>query len=221
MSRRSSFICFVCATLVALAPGALPAPALAQGRAIPRPPAGEAWSGRAGFDNGYREGLSSGLRDGRTGRAFYFRGDRVYQRADAGYRGYGNRNEYRAAFKQGFESGYRSGYERGRQARYGRGGSIYDPRGGYPDPRYGGYPGGYSRDLAWDRGYRDGYERGQNATRGNNRYDPVRERDYRDGDNGYDRRYGSKDAYKQLYREGFRAGYDRGYREGPYVSRRW
>ncbi len=42
--------------------------------------------------------------------------------------------------------------------------------------------------------------------------DPVRHGDYKDGDNGYQRSYGSKDAYKNNYRSGFRQGYEDGYR---------
>jgi hypothetical protein len=46
------------------------------------------------------------------------------------------------------------------------------------------------------------------------RYDPVRHRDYRDGQRGYVSTYGSKDAYKTNFRTGFRQGYEDGYREG-------
>ena len=49
--------------------------------------------------------------------------------------------------------------------------------------------------------------------RDGDRYDPVRAKDYRDGDNGYDRRFGTRDQWKIAYRDGFKAGYERGYRE--------
>ena len=37
--------------------------------------------------------------------------------------------------------------------------------------------------------------------------DPVRYKEYRNADNGYNSRYGSKDQYKLAYRDGFEAGY--------------
>ena len=49
--------------------------------------------------------------------------------------------------------------------------------------------------------------------RDGDRFDPVRAKDYRDGDNGYDRRYGTRDQWKVAYRDGSKAGYERGYRE--------
>jgi hypothetical protein len=83
---------------------------------------------------------------------------------------------------------------------------VYAP---YGDYRRGGY-----RDFAFDNGFRDGYREGLDAARDRDRYDPVREKRYRQGDRGYDRDYGPRGQYKQSYREGFRTGYDQGYREG-------
>ena len=50
--------------------------------------------------------------------------------------------------------------------------------------------------------------------------DPVRHGDYKDGDNGYNRSYGTKDAYKNNYRSGFRQGYEAGYRDTRGLARR-
>jgi hypothetical protein len=73
---------------------------------------------------------------------------------------------------------------------------------------------GPSQEPAAARGYADGYKRGVDDGRDRDRYDPVRHGDYREGDEGYYREYGSKDAYKNNYRAGFRQGYEDGYREG-------
>src|SRR5262245_20199335 len=107
------------------------APATANAQARQRYPSDYGQSSRAGYDNGYREGLVSGERDGRAGRTFDYQRDRVYQRADSGYLGYGNRGDYQSSFRQGYAQGYRIGYER-----TGR----YESRG---SNRYPGYPGGY------------------------------------------------------------------------------
>ena len=70
------------------------------------------------------------------------------------------------------------------------------------------------REPAAARGYADGYEEGVRDGRGDDRYDPVGSRDYRNADEGYYRDYGSRDAYRNNYRTGFRQGYDEGYRDG-------
>jgi len=78
-----------------------------------------------------------------------------------------------------------------------------------PQDRRGAY-----QEPAFARGYDDGYMRGVDDSRDRDRYDPVGHRDYRSGEQGYSRDYGSRDAYRNNYRAGFRQGYDEGYREG-------
>ena len=73
---------------------------------------------------------------------------------------------------------------------------------------------GSVRESAFARGYDDGHRQGLRDGREGTRYDPVRHREYRDGDQGYGNEYGSRDAYRNNYRAGFRQGYDDGYREG-------
>ena len=63
-------------------------------------------------------------------------------------------------------------------------------------------------------GYERGFEKGVEDGRDGDRYDPVRHRNYRDGDEGYSDTYGSRDAYRNNYRAGFRQGYEEGYRQG-------
>jgi len=74
-------------------------------------------------------------------------------------------------------------------------------------------------NVGFDRGFRDGYEKGREDARDRDSYDPVRHRWYRNGDRGYDRRFGPKDAYRFTYREGFEAGYEQAYREYGYPIR--
>ena len=175
-------------------------------RAVPRAQAGAAVNGQraaqAQFDNGYRDGLREGETDARRGERFNFTDERAWQRTRD------NR-----PFRDGFERGYGEGYRRGGYV--GRGGYGGRHDGGYRgNGCYGGY-GAYS-NPATAAGFDDGYEEGLDDARDNDRYDPIRSKDYRDGDNGYDRRFGTKDQWKIAYREGFKLGYEQGYREGRY-----
>jgi hypothetical protein len=157
----------------------------------------------AAFDRGYREGVQIGEDDARRGREFQVERDRIYRDGDRGYDSrYGNREIYRNDFRRGFTSGYRAGYNdvRGVWTQGGRGNRGPGRSRGYQEPAYA-------------RGYSDGWERGLEDARERHRYEPTREGDYRDADNGYSRSYGSKDAYKTNYRSGFRQGYEEGYRD--------
>lgn len=89
----------------------------------------------------------------------------------------------------------------------------------YPNDRtYGNtYPNSNGRygvnSVPYDNGYRDGLEKGREDARDRDSYDPVRHSWYRNGNRGYNSRYGTKDSYKLTYRDGFEAGYEQGYRE--------
>jgi hypothetical protein len=94
-------------------------------------------------------------------------------------------------------------------------GAVYAQGRGYPYPSS---RGGVYRnvDVAYDRGLQDGYERGRDAARDGERFDPRRERWYRNADRGYNRRYGSERQYREAYRDAFVRGYEQGYREARY-----
>jgi hypothetical protein len=174
------------------------------GLLIPTFASAQSWSN--GYERGYREGIQQGEEDGRDGRSVDVERNSVYRDADRGYQSrYGNRDAYRNEFRRGFTSGYREGYDRYRinVNAQGRRDNRRDPRvlRGYQDP-------------AFARGYSDGWDQGAEDRRDRDRYDPVRHGNYRDGDDGYSRSYGSKDAYKNNYRAGFRQGYEEGYRNG-------
>jgi hypothetical protein len=173
---------------------------------------------RRAYDNGYRDGIRAGEKDGRNGRTFSYNRHDDWRDADDGYhRDYGDRDFYRRSFRSGFENGYSEGYNRYASS-YGR-----YPGGRYPGNTYPTYPNYPSRDGGYAiprgglspasaNGYRDGLEAGRNDARDRNRFDPVRSKRYREGDHDYDNRYGSRDAYKQEYRAAFQQGYEDGYR---------
>jgi hypothetical protein len=150
------------------------------------------------YTRGYEEGRSAGENDARHNRRFDYSRHGDYRDADAGYRGYGDRNAYRTLFRQGFVAGYNDSYRR--YARSDRGGPSVYPTGRFVSP-------------AAQSGYRDGYDQGRDDARDGDRYDPIRSTRYRAGDRGYDNRYGSRESYKRDYRAAFEQGYERGYRD--------
>lgn len=168
---------------------------------------------RRAYQNGFEDGMRSGQRDARDRRDFSYGRDGEYRSADRGYsRAWGDRDDYRRTFRQGYEAGYTEGFNRVARA-FGGG-----PRGTYPAypnqypaaPRVGN---GVYRSPAHEVGYRDGYEAGRNDVRDRERFDPLRSKRYRSGDREYDNRYGSREDYKREYRAAFQQGYDQGYRE--------
>jgi len=191
-------------------------------------------SRRAAYDNGYREGLTEGERDGRRNQAHPYQDIRTWQRADKGYnRSYGDVERYRQQFRVGFSEGYQAGYGRYGGAGYGRAvprQDTYGYPGGYgtsypdrrtTDPYYGGQvPYGNSRygySAAYPNGLNDGIEKGREDARKHRSFDPLRHDWYRDGTRHYKSEYGPKQQYANVYRDAFREGYNRGYRELGYV----
>lgn len=75
-------------------------------------------------------------------------------------------------------------------------------------------------DLAFRNGQEDGYKEGLHDAEKGDRFDPVREKRYRSGDHGYNKRYGSKELYRDRYRDGYRRGYEEGYQDGRRFDRR-
>ena len=69
---------------------------------------------------------------------------------------------------------------------------------------------GTQRDAyraGFDRGYHDGLDRGKNDGQDRRTYDVWRHGRYRDGDHGFERRFGPRPAYVAGYRRGFERGY--------------
>ena len=188
--------------------GVFAVPALAQPPQFPPGPRadrdGRGAPGREAYDRGFREGQRNGERDARANRPFDYERDDVYRSATRGSnrRIVDSRNEVRE-FQQGFAAGYRIGYQNVRQGGWNNR-ARNDGRGrGYDEP-------------AFARGYSDGYQQGTDDGRDRDRYDAVGHKDYREGDEGYFKEYGPKDAYRNNYRAGFREGYESGYRGGQW-----
>ena len=172
-------------------------------------------SRRLAYDNGFREGVKLGERDGRRGSVYSYRDDRAYQRADKGYhRSFGDADRYRQSFRTGFVAGYSEAYQRfGRNNRGYRGRDGRIPNGAYQ----GQYPrGGGFGHPAFEAGVSDGYEKGEEDADKRRSFDVLRHKWYREGDRHYEGRYGSREQYKDLYRQAFKEGYERGYRQGRY-----
>jgi hypothetical protein len=150
------------------------------------------------YTRGYDEGRARGENDARRNRTYDYTRHGDYRDADDGYGGYGDRNSYRALFRQGFVAGYNDGYRRYARAGSGAPAPIYQPR--------------YASAAA-QAGYRDGYDQGRDDGRDGDRYDPIRASRYRSGDHDYNSRYGPREAYKREYRAAFEQGYERGYRD--------
>jgi hypothetical protein len=173
--------------------------------------------GRIAYDNGFREGIEEGEKDGRARDRFYYQDEGDWKNGDKGYsRGYGDKNAYRQTFRTGFADGYSEGYDRySRGYDNGRYGGYGNDR--YGNGRYGGYGQGprdnrYGYSTAFETGRRDGFEKGLEDARGRDGFDPRRHKWYREGDRAYNSRYGSREQYKDEYRRGFTAGYEQGYR---------
>lgn len=166
---------------------------------------------RAYYNRGLLEGRETGSDDARRGRSYQVDRHREYRDNRRG----DDRGDLRA-YRTGFEEGYDEGYRR-----YARGNGGWDRRGGYPPTRDQGrrdrdddrrVERGRFASAAAEQGYRDGFEAGRRAADKGDRFDPVREKQYREGDRGYDRRDGSRDDYKRDYRAAFTEGYRAGYR---------
>ena len=68
------------------------------------------------------------------------------------------------------------------------------------------------RRVAYDRGFSEGVREGEKDARSRDRFRYDDEGDYRRGDIGYHRSYGSFELYRQTFRQGFADGYTEGYR---------
>jgi len=144
----------------------------------------------APYDEAYERGFREGIRDARRGRT-----QMLEQRGPL-------RGGPRGELQRGYADGYRAGFTSERNTRMA------------PGTRRGWAAQGAASDPAYARGETDGYRRGFDDGHEGDRYDPTREGSYRDGDAGYFKKYGARDAYRRNYRDGFRHGYEDGYRDG-------
>jgi hypothetical protein len=171
-----------------------------------------------GYERGYREGYQYGLdnRSRSTGLDLNKDVD-----ADRGYQSYFGSKD---AYKEGYQQGYRDGATDGFAGTTTRFATIY----AFPDPNFDpdtmrmndtaivvyrerGW--GY-QDVASDIGYRDGVHAGT-KDRSHKEFDPHDHDAWKEADHGYDKSFGSKDAYKAAYR----AAYEMGYRQAFGIQR--
>ncbi len=174
------------------------------------------------YDNGYRRGEDRGRDDARHDRAFDYSRDRDYRNGDSGYdRRYGDRDWYRDQYRRGYVAGYTRGFQMFAPRRYDRDDVYRDP--GYqgraiPRP-YAQY--GITVNAGYDRGYRDGLEKGRDDFRHDRRFDPDRQKWYREAERGWSRPLGSRSEYAAAYRQGFLSGYRAAYgQRGDWDDRR-
>lgn len=84
-------------------------------------------------------------------------------------------------------------------------------------PLYAGDSGYRSRDAGrygFERGYREGTDQGYVDGRRGRRFDFVRDRDFRDSDDGYKGWMGSRHVYANGFQRGFGEGYRRAFEQG-------
>lgn len=155
------------------------------------------------YERGVRDGRDAGTDDVRRGRSYDASRHREYRNA-----GRGDDRGDLIAYRRGFEAGYDETYRRFARGPAGNVGR----NNGRDFPRGGGNARGRFASPAAENGYRDGLQAGESAARDGDRFDPVRERRYREGDHDYEGRYGSRDDYKRDYRAAFQQGYQDGYR---------
>ena len=66
-------------------------------------------------------------------------------------------------------------------------------------------------ENAYQRGLREGLTQGVDDSRRGRAFGPDGHSIYREGDRGYQARYGNRDAYRDAFRRGFTSGYREGY----------
>jgi hypothetical protein len=164
-----------------------------------------------GYEHAYRDGADRGRQD-RERKAKYSLADNDYQIGARTYeRGFGDKGEYMAGYREGYKAGYEDGFN-GRDGQYTR---LYgrpasrgpvSPRDDvYADRPYS------STDMAFDSGYREGITLGQHDRSGNSRSNFRSNRTYKDADLGYRSTYGDKAAYQVQFRDGVERGYEDGF----------
>lgn len=67
------------------------------------------------YDVGYRDGVAIGQKDSQKGKSFRPQKNDRYEDADNGYnKSYGDKNQYKSLYREGFQRGYSDGYRQWR-----------------------------------------------------------------------------------------------------------
>jgi hypothetical protein len=164
-----------------------------------------------GYEHAYRDGADRGRQD-RERHINYSLTDSDYQIGARTYeRGFGDKGEYMAGYREGYKAGYDDGFN-GRDGQYAQ---LYgrpaargpvSPRDDvYADRPYS------STDMAFDSGYREGITLGQQDRNRNTRSNFRNDASYKNADLGYRSTYGDKAQYQFQYRDGVERGYEDGF----------
>jgi len=87
----------------------------------------------------------------------------------------------------------------------------------YRNDRYGRNGDNYSYQIAREQGYRNGLATGASDAQRGQSFNPQRSHFWRNGNDGYNSRYGNRGQYQQVFRQAFVQGYQEGYqRYGGY-----
>lgn len=78
-------------------------------------------------------------------------------------------------------------------------------------PSRGGWERSGRQSVAYEKGYGEGLNHGDDDARRGREFNYREDREYQRADDGYDRRYGSKDEYQRSYRDGYITGYTAGF----------
>ncbi|MCL4847966.1 MAG: hypothetical protein KJ066_15600, partial [Acidobacteria bacterium] len=82
-------------------------PTALEAQAVPRYPGGATQPARAGYDDGFREGLRAGQNDARARRGYDHQRHGAWRNSQRG-----RDARYHDGFRDGFAAGYREGYQR-------------------------------------------------------------------------------------------------------------
>lgn len=97
-----------------------------------------AYEQRVAFNNGYQLGYGHGANDRYYGRSYDVDRHKAYRDGDSGFRReFGDKDDYKRVFRNGFERGYRDGYDGYRRRVGGWNGDYCDSRDNRNDRAWG------------------------------------------------------------------------------------
>ncbi|MGI9100998.1 MAG: hypothetical protein ACR2IF_01015 [Terriglobales bacterium] len=164
----------------------------------------------AAYQNGFQDGINDGTRDLQSGHSFRATNTDRYEDADSGYNSsLGDKDQYKAMYRQGYAAGYQQAFSGGSAAAvpgYGQPATTAPVAAMAPPVN----------NVAFQNGYRDGVKDGMKDRDKHKDYHAMKNGSYNHGDDGYVASWGDKEQYKRIYRQGYMAGYERGYNGGGY-----
>lgn len=161
------------------------------------------------YQAGFQDGINDGARDLQTNHGFRPTKTEKYEDADRGYTSsLGDKNQYKAIYRQGYTAGYQQGYNGQAAGPY----PVYGPPPQAPvygQPQVYGQP-PYGANPGYQNGFQAGLNGGAADRQAGRQFRATDTMDYKFAP-GYDKSYGDKDQYKQAYRQGYVTGYQQAY----------